>query len=49
MVDIGNEFYNRSTKSWLRDNNIQMYATHNEGKYIVAERFIKALKSQTYK
>ena len=30
-------------KSWLQGNNIEMYSTHNEGKYIVAERFMRAL------
>ena len=24
-VDKGNEFYDRSMKSWLQDNNIEMY------------------------
>ena len=26
--------------SWLRDNNIEVYSTHNEGKFVVAERSI---------
>ena len=26
-----------------------MYSTHNEGKYIVAERFIRTLKNKIYK
>ena len=30
-------------KSWLQDNDIEMYLTHNEGKSVVAERFIKTL------
>ena len=34
-VDKGSEFYNRSMKSWLQDKNIEMYSTHNEGKYVV--------------
>ena len=29
-VDKGSEFYNRSMKSWLEKNNIEMYSTHNE-------------------
>ena len=29
-VDKGNEFYNISIKSWLQDNNIDMYSSHNE-------------------
>ena len=26
----GSEFYNRSIKSWLHDNKIEMYSSHNE-------------------
>ena len=37
-VDKGSEFYNRSMKSWLEKNDIDMYSTHNEGKSVVAER-----------
>ena len=40
-VDKGSELYNRSMKSWLQDNNIEMYSSHNEGKSVIAERFIK--------
>ena len=36
-------------QKWLDDNNILMYSTHNEGKSVVAERFIRILKSKTYK
>ena len=36
-------------KSCLQDNNIEMYSTHNEGKPIVAERFIRTLKNRIYK
>ena len=39
-VDKGSEFYNAFFKKWLRDNNIVMYSMHNEGKSVVAERFI---------
>ena len=28
-VDKGSEFYNRLMKSWLQDNEIEMYSTHN--------------------
>ena len=48
-VDKGSEFYNSSFKKWLRDNNIEMYSTHNEGKYVIAERFIRTLKNKIYK
>ena len=36
-------------KSFLQNNNIEMYSTHNEGKSIVAERFIRTLKNKIYK
>ena len=47
-VDKGSEFYSAYFKKWLRDNDI-MYSTHNEGKSVVAERFIRTLKSKIYK
>ena len=48
-VDKGSEFYNRSMKSRLQDNDIVMFLTHNEGKSVVAERFIRILKNEIYK
>ena len=48
-VDQGSEFYNTHFKKWLKDNNIEMYSTHNEGKSVVAERFIRSLKNKIYK
>ena len=48
-VDQGSEFYNTHFKKWLKDNNIEMYSTHNEGKSVVAERFIRTLKKKIYK
>ena len=33
----------------LKDNYIEMYSIHNEGKSAVAERFIRALKNKIYK
>ena len=45
-VDKGPEFYNAYFKKWLRYNNIVMYSTYNEGKSVVAERFIRTLKSK---
>ena len=41
----GSEFYNRSKKSFLQNNDIEMYSTHNEGKSVIAERFIRTLKN----
>ena len=32
-------------KSWL-EKNIEMYSVHNEGKSVIAERFIKTLKNE---
>ena len=43
-VDKGSKFYNRSTKPWLEKNYIEMYSTHNEGKAVFAERYIRILK-----
>ena len=43
-VDKGNKFYNKSIKSWLLGNDIEMYSTDNEEKSVVAERFIRILK-----
>ena len=31
-------------KAWLEKNDIEMYWTHNEGKSVVAKRFIRTLK-----
>ena len=42
-VDQGSEFYNKSFKDFLKINNIEMYSTYNEGKPVVAERFIRTL------
>ena len=43
-VDQGSEFYKKSFKDFLKINNIEMYSTFNEGKSVVAERFIRTLK-----
>ena len=48
-VDKGSEFYNAAFKKWLQDNDIVMYSTNNEEKSVVAERFIRTLKSKIYK
>ena len=48
-VDHGSEFYNNKFKNFLKENDIEMYSTHNEGKSVVAERFIKTLKNKIYK
>ena len=48
-VNKGSEFYSRSVKQWLQDNDIELYSTHNEGKFVVAERFIRTSKNKIYK
>ena len=48
-VDQGSEFHNNSFKDFLKINNIQIYSTCNEGKSVVAERFIRFLKNKTFK
>ena len=48
-VDQGSEFYNTHFKKWLKDNDISMYSTHNDGKSVVAERFVRTLKNEIYK
>ena len=48
-VDQGGEFYNNAFKKWLSDNNIIIYSTYNEGKSVVAERFIRTLKNRLHK
>ena len=48
-IDKGGEFYNSSFKKWLKDSNIEMYSTNNEGKSVIAERFLKTLKNKIYK
>ena len=49
QVDKGSKFYNRSIKSLLQDNHIEMYSTHNEGKSVIAKILIRILKNKIYK
>ena len=48
-VDKDSELHNRSIKSKLQDNNIEMYSTHIKETFIVVERFIRTLKNKIYK
>ena len=48
-VNQGSDFYNCTFKQWLKDNDIKMYATHNNGKSVFAERFIRTLENKIYK
>ena len=36
-------------KSFLQNNDIELYSAHNEGKSIIAERFIRILNNKVYK
>ena len=36
-------------KSWLEKHGIKIYSTHNEGKSVVIERFIRTFKKKIYK
>ena len=35
-------------KSFLQNNNVEVYLTHNQGKSFVAEKFVIALKAQIH-
>ena len=48
-IDKGSEFYNNSFQKWLKDNDIELYSIYNEGKSVVAETFIRTLKTKIYK
>ena len=48
MVDKGCEFYNRSIKSWLQHCDIES-SSINKRKSVIAERFVRTLKSKIYK
>ena len=48
-VDQGGDFYNNLLKEFLKINNIEMYSIYNEGKSVVAERFVRTLKNQIFK
>ena len=45
-IDQGREFYKKLIQEWLDNNDILMYSKHNEGKSLIAEKFIKMLKSK---
>ena len=48
-VDKGSEYYNRSMKLFLQNNDVEMYSMHNEEKFVFAGRFIRALQKRNYK
>ena len=48
-VDQVGEFYNYLFMRFFIVNNIEMYSTYNEGKSVVAEKFIRTLKNKIRK
>ena len=48
-VDKEREFDDKLMQEWSDNNDILMYSAHNVGKSVIAERFIKTLKSKTTK
>ena len=36
-------------KSWLQDNDVEIFSTNNEAKAVVVERFIRTLNNKMYK
>ena len=48
-VDQGGEFCSSLFKRFLKINNIEMYSTYNEGRSVVAEKFIRTLKNKNFK
>ena len=47
-ADRGREFYNKDVETLMDKNNVDLYSTFNEGKSVVAERFIRTLKEKLY-
>ena len=47
-VDKGTEFYNRTFRKFLEDNNICIYSKHNEGNAVVVERFNRTMKTRMW-
>ena len=45
-ADKGSEFYDRSINSWLEENDIEVYSTHNEEIFVVTEKLLKAERVQ---
>ena len=48
-TDQGGEFYNNLFNGFSKISNIEMYSKYNQGKAVVAERFIRTLKKKIFK
>ena len=46
--DKGIKFWSKWWESWLKENDIQMYTTHNEWKSVVSGRLIRTLRNKIY-
>ena len=47
-LDKVSEFYNRSVKSFLLNNDVEIYSTYNEEKTVYSEKFIGTLKNKIF-
>ena len=48
-MNQGREYYNKHMHTWIGDNDILIYLTHNEDKSVVADRFVRTLIDKIYK
>ena len=48
-MEFAQEFAKIFLQKWLDDNNILMHFSHNEGKPVAVERFVRILKAKIYK
>ena len=48
-VDQRREFYNKLMQEQLDNNDVLMCSTHNKGKLVISERFIKTLQAKISK
>ncbi len=47
-IDFGCEFKNKVFNGWLKENNIELYHTQNEGKAMIIERFNRTVKEKMF-
>ena len=48
LADKDREFDNRSKKSVLKNNNVEIYLIHSKGRSVIVKRFIEILKNKIY-
>ena len=48
-VDQGIKLYSKRMPEWLDSNNILRYSKYNEGKSVIAEKYIKTLKAKLFR